>query len=39
MPDNTRTQDFQKMRVDQVGSLAALSKLRAAFKRFKNAEE
>ena len=38
MPDNTQTQDFRKMRVDQVGSLAPPLKLRAAFRRFKNAE-
>jgi hypothetical protein len=38
MPGTTQTQDFRKMRVDQVGSLAAPQKLRAAFKRFKNAE-
>jgi 5-methyltetrahydropteroyltriglutamate--homocysteine methyltransferase len=36
MPANT--QDFRKMRVDQVGSLAPPLKLRAAFRRFKNAE-
>jgi 5-methyltetrahydropteroyltriglutamate--homocysteine methyltransferase len=38
MPDDTLAQDFRKMRVDQVGSLAAPQKLRAAFNRFKNAE-
>jgi 5-methyltetrahydropteroyltriglutamate--homocysteine methyltransferase len=38
MPDNTLAQDFRRMRVDQVGSLAAPQKLRAAFKRFKNTE-
>ena len=38
MPGTTQTQDFRKMRVDQVGSLAAPQKLRAAFKQFKNAE-
>ena len=38
MPNNTQTQDFRKMRVDQVGSLAPPLKLRAAFSRFKNAE-
>jgi 5-methyltetrahydropteroyltriglutamate--homocysteine methyltransferase len=38
MPDNTQAQDFRNMRVDQVGSLAAPQKLRAAFRRFKNAE-
>ena len=38
MPANTQTKDFKKMRVDQVGSLAPPLKLRAAFRRFKNAE-
>jgi 5-methyltetrahydropteroyltriglutamate--homocysteine methyltransferase len=38
MPGNTQTQDFRRMRVDQVGSLAPPPKLRAAFRRFKNAE-
>jgi methionine synthase II (cobalamin-independent) len=38
MPANTQSHDFRKMRVDQVGSLAPPQKLRAAFRRFKNAE-
>jgi methionine synthase II (cobalamin-independent) len=38
MPDDTQIQDFRNVRVDQVGSLAPPPKLRAAFRRFKNAE-
>jgi len=38
MAANTQTKDFKKMRVDQVGSLAPPLKLRAAFRRYKNAE-
>src|SRR5215475_1551852 len=38
MPDNTQIQDFRNVRVDQVGSLVPPPKLRAAFRRFKNAE-
>ena len=38
MPDDTQLQDFRNVRVDQVGSLAPPPKLRAAFRRFKNAE-